>query len=75
MNEWSKGSDNWMMFNDFWRLNQMLWDANLTDEYWENAKNQLEAYYEKYGKSPYARDLAMALSNEIERRAKNGKKA
>lgn len=31
--KFSKGSEEWMMFTDFWQLCQKHWEVELTDEY------------------------------------------
>lgn len=72
MNEWAKGTENWMMFNDFWKLCQLLWKVEKTDEYWDNAVEKLKEFTYKYGNKPFPRALALALSDELERRYKGG---
>ena len=64
-----KGSEEWQMFADYWKLCQELWEPENTDEYWENVIKMTDLFYKKY-KTPFAKDLTVALVNDLDRRVK-----
>lgn len=64
-----KGSEEWMLFQDYWNLCQSVWEPDETDPYWQEAVKRVEAFCEKYG-TEFAKDLALALLNDMERRCK-----
>lgn len=62
----TKGSEEWMMFTDFWQLCQKHWKVELTDEYWEKLINDANTFYEKYKEIPLARRMINAFLNTQE---------
>lgn len=59
------------LFQDFWQCCKKLWDIKGTDEYWEEVVGTLGEFSRKYDNSQFVRDLALALSQELERRWKD----
>ena len=70
--KFGKGSEEWMLFMDFWKLTQAVWGIEGTDSYWEDVIALCEEYAQKYG--PFGKGLALALLSELERRSRNEKK-
>lgn len=68
-----KGSEEWFLFNEFWSLCQELWNADQTDEYWENAIHKADAFYKRHN-TQFARSLANSLMDELERQCKAERK-
>lgn len=64
-----KGTETFDMFQDYWKLIQNNWDVEDNDEYWQEAIRQTDEFYKKY-KTEFAKDLAVAYMNELERRYK-----
>lgn len=64
--KFSKGSDEWMMFTDFWQLCQKHWKVEQTDKYWEDAITDSNDFMEKYKSVPLSRRLATAFLNTQE---------
>lgn len=62
----TKGSEEWMMFTDFWQLCQKHWKVELTDEYWEKLIDDANTFYEKYKEIPLARRMINAFLNTQE---------
>lgn len=58
-----------MLFQDYWNLCQSVWEPDETDPYWQEAVRRIEAFCEKY-ETEFAKDLALALLNDMERRCK-----
>lgn len=61
--KFSKGSEEWMMFTDFWKLCQKYWEVELTDKYWEDLISDANDIYAKYSKIPLARRMINAFLN------------
>lgn len=71
--KFSKGSEEWMMFTDFWQLCQKYWEVELTDKYWEDLIADANVIYDKYKMIPLARrmiDVFLDLKEEEYRNLK-----
>lgn len=66
--KFAKGSEEWMLFMDFWELVQNLWGIEDTEAYWDSVRTATEAFSEKHGE--FGQRLAVALACELERRSK-----
>lgn len=66
-----KGSEEFEMFQDYWKLLQENWKTENNSGYWGKVMKDSDAFYQKY-KTPFARELSIAYINELERRAENG---
>ena len=62
----SKGSEEWLLFMDFWQLCQKHWKVELTDKYWEKLIDDANTFYEKYKEIPLARRMINAFLNTQE---------
>lgn len=71
--KFTKGSEEWIMFNEYFKLCQKYWEPENNDEYWDSLITETDVFYEKY-KTDFSRSLAMALVNEAERKNNIGKK-
>lgn len=67
------GTEERIMFNDFWKLCQSFWVPEDTDEYWKKLHDAAVAFGNVHGK--FAMKLALAYISEMERKLKenNGK--
>ena len=72
--KFSKGSEEWMMFTDFWQLCQKHWEVELTDKYWDDLISDANDIYAKYSKIPLARRMINAFLNVKEEEYRNLKK-
>lgn len=68
-----KGTEEFEMFRDYWRMLEENWGIEETEEYWDKVIADTDAFYKKY-KTAFSKDLAVALINELERRTKNAEK-
>ena len=68
--KFNKGSEEWMMFTDYWNLCQKYWIAENTDEYWDGLVDCTNEFYEKYKNIDLSEDLAMALLNSQDKKSK-----
>lgn len=64
--KFNKGSEEWLMFTDFWKLCQKYWQVESSDEYWESLIDCTNDFYEKYREIPLARRLSFALIEAME---------
>ena len=67
--KFAKGSEEWVLFMDFWELVQNLWGIEDTEAYWDSVRTATEAFSEKHGE--FGQRLAVALACELERRSIN----
>lgn len=67
--KFEKGASVWQMFNDYWKMCQELWIPEDEDEYWEKVIDLSNEFYKKY-QNPFAKSLAMALVEELDRKWK-----
>lgn len=67
--KFAKGTEEWQMFQDYWNLCQSVWEVETPDEYWGGVVDSAEAFCQKY-KTQFAKSLALALVNELERRSR-----
>jgi hypothetical protein len=59
--KFNKGSEEWLMFMDFWNLCQKHWQVENKDKYWEQLTNDANEFYEKYKEITLCRKLTMAF--------------
>lgn len=69
--KFTKGSEEWVMFNDFWKMCQSFWMPEDNDTYWQ----KLHDAAQEFGKhSRFARFLALGFISEMEQKLKDSKK-
>ena len=69
--KFTKGSEEWQMFMDYWALCQKFWEPEAEDVWWEQLIQETDAFYKKYC-TDFARALALELVNEAERKYRGG---
>lgn len=67
--KFSKGSDMFCMFGDFYKLCQSFWEPENNDEYFERFVQAQSEFTQKYKQSSFARALSLALADEINRKS------
>lgn len=71
--KFGKGSEEWMMFTDFWKLCQKYWQVEDSDEYWDELIKDTQDFYRTYRDVLLSRFLANALTECKEKElAENG---
>ena len=60
-----KGSEEFEMFQDYWKMMQSVWSVENTKEYWEKVVEDTDRFYRKY-QTEFSKELALALANELE---------
>lgn len=66
-----KGSDEFVLFNEYWKLCQKLWRIEENDKYWEEVVKEVDRFVEKYKNcSPeiqaFVKGLWKALIDKLE---------
>lgn len=64
-----KESFEFQMFRDYWNMMKEHWEIADDNKYWEKVISDNQLFYEKYH-TPYAKDLALAFVNELDRKSK-----
>ena len=65
-----KGSEEWMMFMDFWKLCQDFWEPEDNEDYWKNSSESIMSFARKYESMIFARIIALAFMDYLENKAK-----
>ena len=68
-----KGTEEFEMFRDFWKMLEENWGVEDSEAYWNKVIEDTDAFYRKY-ETEFSNELALALINELERKAKDEKK-
>lgn len=69
-----KGTIDHKIYNDVWNLLKKYYGIRQDDdEQWEQLVKDGDAVCEKYGNSKFARELVLAIVNELERMSKGVK--
>ena len=58
------------LFTDCWRLFKKYSEVKDTDEYWEAVVDESVQIANRYNNCKFVRDLLLAITNELEHRAK-----
>lgn len=66
-----KGSEEFVMFTDYWNFVQKYYIPEPQDEWWDELVREADKLADKYGKSYFIRDLIVAHINDVERRSKS----
>lgn len=62
----SKGTEEWEVFTEFWNLCQKYWIPESTDSWWDEALGKIDTFSKKNGQTEFVRGLCMALINHLE---------
>jgi len=66
--EFMEGTEEWMMFQDYYKICQEYWEPEKTDEYWDGARDAVKGFYHKYNTS-MAKQLGLALMTDLATRS------
>lgn len=59
--KFGKGTEEWLMFMDFWNLCQKHWQVEETEKYWNSILADASAFSEKYKSIPLAIKISVAF--------------
>lgn len=65
-----KGSEEFILFQDFWKICQSFWIPEDSDEYWEQVVKATDDFYKKYKDIDdiFVRGITLTLINSLEKR-------
>lgn len=69
--KFEKGSREWYMFQDYWKLCQKFWIPEDNDNYWEEIFREIDDFYKKYKDIILTKGIALALVECLEKVYKN----
>ena len=64
--KFNKGSEEWLMFMDFWNLCQSFWNPETSEKYLDDLMNKANEFCEKYKDIKLARGMAKEFVSYIE---------
>lgn len=70
-----KGTEEFEMFGEYFRICKKYWDVSNSENYWESFINDMNLFYVKYKEIPHAKNLFKAFmltQNERSRKLKHG---
>lgn len=65
-----KGSPEWYMFQDYWKLCQKFWIPENNDKYWDDVVKESREFLQKYENITFSINLIIALLDNLESRIK-----
>jgi hypothetical protein len=66
----SKDTEEFMMFQEFWQLCQKYWEPEDNDSYWENVAADSSTFTKKYSGSVFAKEVSMAFLTSLDIKSK-----
>ena len=66
-----KGSEEWIIFMDFWEISQKYWNVEGTDEYWRTFISDVDKMCEKHNNNFFVKKILFALMDYLEYKYKN----
>ncbi len=69
-----KGSEEWLMFRDYWNLCQKFWIPEDSEEYWDFVIKESIEFKKKYESLPLANEIRLVLLEHLFREFRNKKK-
>ncbi|MCI9201470.1 MAG: hypothetical protein HFI03_13970 [Lachnospiraceae bacterium] len=63
--KFEKGSCEWYMFQDYWKLCQKFWFPEDNNEYWDEVIKETNDFYKKYKEIELAENIALAFINTL----------
>ncbi len=66
-----KGSEEWQMFTDFWKLCQKYWIVENSDDYWDSLVDNAGDFMNKYD-TYFAKQLAIGFVESQDRKWRDG---
>ncbi len=70
--EFQKGSPEWYMFKDYWRLCQKFWFPEDGEDYWDMVNREISGFMKKHEDVLMSRELALVLNDFLDHRWRHG---
>ena len=72
--KFDKGSEEWLMFVEFWNMCQEFWKPEESMEYWQRIVTATDNFYEKFKHLHLAKELAVAFGNAQDKKFAENRK-
>ena len=66
-----KGSEEWIIFMDFWGIAQKYWIVDGADEYWDSLIDDVNKMCKKHNNNVFVKKILLALMEYLEYKEKN----
>lgn len=73
--KFGKGSEEWMMFTEFWQLCQKYWNPENNDSYWDGLVTDVDAFYKKFSQIELSKELALSFIRSQEIKFEKGERS
>lgn len=70
--KFTKGSEEWLFFQDFYMICQKFWEPENSEKYWEDVLNESNALANKYIDFPFARKVLGSFIESLEEKLEKG---
>lgn len=71
--KFQKGSEEWLMFQEYYKIIQKYYIPESNDIYWDSVVEEMDGFCKKYQQVPLARKIAMAFLKTMEEELEKGK--
>lgn len=71
--KFQKGSEEWLMFQEYYKIIQKYYIPESNDSYWDSVVEEMDGFCKKYQQVPLARKIVMAFLKTMEEELKKGK--
>lgn len=59
--KFTKGSEEWLMFSEFWKLCQKHWKIETSEKYWQDLIDDCNDFADKYKDFELSKQLVLAF--------------
>lgn len=66
----AKGSEEWVILQEYYKLCQKVWIIEDSEEYWDDVRKEVDSYIGRFRGDIFAKQLAFALLNTLEEKEK-----
>lgn len=70
--KFQKGSEEWLMFQEYYKIIQKYYIPESNDIYWDSVVEEMDGFCKKYQQVPLAKKIAMAFLKTMEEELKKG---
>lgn len=73
--KFEKGSKEWYMFQEYWKLCQRFWVPEDSKQYWNALVEEMDSFYKKYKDIALSEKIAAAFINLLDEQQKQNNKS
>lgn len=72
--KFEKGSGEWNMFRDYWKLCQKFWIPEDNDKYWKDVIRETDDFYKKYKNIGLGKGISIAFIDTLDKQCRKKKR-